>query len=469
MNKINFNIEDNFTFVLRETKENKTKHKNIFKHNLLLILLCLLLIFIIVYIFIDFFILKKLENQNITKIINEPIIPEQNQEYTFNKYNKQKLNHIRYNFQQIYENRKLFKINYSFFPYTKVNKLISYKDNAEIIYNSTGMLNITKLDFYFNNIDINTLKLNHIHISMAFDNKYVELSLISIASLLNTSNPNTYIHFHILCLNFGFKDMEKIIQLKRINKNVDFIFYNAKQAEYDFIRGKKELRGVGNYAKILSPQIVNNTNKLIIMDSGDIIAQKDISEIFYFNLENNYFGWILEDVAGNFEIKSDIFFRNNFYPNAGVCLVNITLFRKDKLYKKAFFFSKSYSYLGTPFQDILVSLSIYKFKYLPLKYNCKIFFDNNEQIIKKINYTKTIERWVYYQRYSPYKYSINEILEAAYNPVISHFYQRKIHNGKMGCNIYTIQWIKYAKLTGFYKEIKLKYPKPFICEKNITK
>ena len=286
MNKINFNIEDNFTFVLRETKENKTKHKNIFKHNLLLILLCLLLIFIIVYIFIDFFILKKLENQNITKIINEPIIPEQNQEYTFNKYNKQKLNHIRYNFQQIYENRKLFKINYSFFPYTKVNKLISYKDNAEIIYNSTGMLNITKLDFYFNNIDINTLKLNHIHISMAFDNKYVELSLISIASLLNTSNPNTYIHFHILCLNFGFKDMEKIIQLKRINKNVDFIFYNAKQAEYDFIRGKKELRGVGNYAKILSPQIVNNTNKLIIMDSGDIIAQKDISEIFYFNLEN---------------------------------------------------------------------------------------------------------------------------------------------------------------------------------------
>ena len=59
--------------------------------------------------------------------------------------------------------------------------------------------------------------------------------------------------------------MQKIIQLKKINKNVDFTFYNAKQAEYDFgKRGKKEMRGIGNYAKILSPQIVNNTNKILI-------------------------------------------------------------------------------------------------------------------------------------------------------------------------------------------------------------
>ena len=89
---------------------------------------------------------------------------------------------------------------------------------------------------------------------MGFDNEYIELSLITIASLLNTSNSITYIHFHILCLNFKFEDMEKIIQLKKINKNVDFTFYNAKQAEYDFgKRGKKEMRGIGNYAKILSP------------------------------------------------------------------------------------------------------------------------------------------------------------------------------------------------------------------------
>ena len=370
------------------------------------------------------------------------------------------LRHFRYNFQKIYDKRKVFKINYSYFPYRKIKKSISYDKNAEFIYISTGMLNITKLDYYYNNKDMNTLKLNHIHLSMAFDYKYIELSLISIASILNTSNPETFIHFHILGLNFTFEDMKKIIQW---NKNVDFVFYNAKQAEYDFgKKGQKEWRGIGNYAKILSPQIINNTNKVLNLDSGDIIAQKDISEIFYYDIGDNYFGWILEDVAGNYERKYDFFFSNNFYPNAGVILINIELFRKDNLYKKAFFLSLSYKKLGCPFQDILLSISIYKFQYMPLKYNCKLYFENDKQ--KKNNYkNKLIKDWIKNQRFSPYKYTLKEILEAALEPIINHFYFRKIQNG-IGCNILTFQWINYSKLSGFYKSIKQKYPMPFKCE-----
>ena len=71
------------------------------------------------------------------------------------------------------------------------------------------------------------------------------------------------------------------------------------------------------------------------------------------------------------------------------------------------------------------------------------------------------------QKKSPYKYTKQEILEAAYDPVINHFYHKKIYDSKIGCNVSTIQWINYAKLTGFYKEIKLKYPRPFECERYI--
>lgn len=377
---------------------------------------------------------------------------------------------MRYNFQNIYKNRKIFKINYSYYPYTEINKSISYKKNAENIYKSTGMLNITKLNYFYSGVDVDTGKLNHIHIGMALDKNYIELSSISIASLLNTSHPLTFIHFHILCLDFEFKEMTKIIKLKKINKNIDFIFYNAKQAKYDFgERGSKEMRGVGNYAKILCPEIVNSTDKILIIDSGDTIVQKDISEIFYYNLEDNYFSWILEDSAGNNKNKYDLFFRNIFYPNAGVFLVNISLFRKDELYKKAYYISKSYKELACPVQDILISLSIYKFNYLPLKYNSLIFFDNDKQLKNKINDTNAISKWLKEQRYSPYKYTKKEILDAAYNPVINHFYHDKIQLGQMGCNSSTIQWIQYAKLTGLYKEIKSKYPLPFRCEKRKSK
>lgn len=116
--------------------------------------------------------------------------------------------------------------------------------------------------------------------------------------------------------------------------------------------------------------------------------------------------------AGNYENKYDTFFENIFYPNEGVCLVNIILFRKDELYKKAFYISKSYTKLSCPFQDILISISIYKFKYFPLKYIVKSFLIMMNKW-KKINNTKTIKLWINNQRNSPYKYSIKEILEAS--------------------------------------------------------
>ena len=71
------------------------------------------------------------------------------------------------------------------------------------------------------------------------------------------------------------------------------------------------------------------------------------------------------------------------------------------------------------------------------------------------------------QKFSPYKYSIEEIKEAAFDPIINHFYNFKIQNYNI-CNIFTVQWIKYSKMTGLYEQIKIKYPKPFECE-NITK
>ena len=59
------------------------------------------------------------------------------------------------------------------------------------------MLNITQLDYYYNGYDLNNSNLNHIHLSMSFDKNYILLSTISIATILNTSSIDTYIHFHI--------------------------------------------------------------------------------------------------------------------------------------------------------------------------------------------------------------------------------------------------------------------------------
>ena len=410
---------------------------------------------------------KKLEE---IKEVYEPFFPSNNKELAVKKYHKTKfnLNHPRFHFQDKYNIRKLFKINYSYYPYTIITKSLSYEDNANFIYNTTGMLNITKLEYYYFNSNknlINIFNLNNIHLAMSFDEKVSDLASVSIASVLNTSNLDTYIHFHILGFNLTFNEIKKIIDLRKINNKVEFIFYNSKQVEYDFSQGKKERRGFGNYAKILIPQIVNNTNKILILDAGDIISQKDLSEIYFYDIGNNYFGWIIERCAGNIFILDDKFMTNNFHPNTGVLLVNIRLFRQDELYKKAVFVAKSYNYFKSPTQDILITIANYKFKYIPLNYNIHLYYENETDKLNKIK-TSSIKQFQKVQRFAKYKYSFEEIYNAMINPVVHHFYMEKIYNISR-CNKFVLQWLKYAKEAGVYKILKKKYPKPFHCKKYI--
>ena len=72
-----------------------------------------------------------------------------------------------------------------------------------------------------------------------------------------------------------------------------------------------------------------------------------------------------------------------------------------------------------------------------------------------------INRWINRQKNSPFKYSKDEMLDAILDPVIIHLYEEKVENGKINKK-YSIQWIKYAKMTGYYNEIKKKYPLPFL-------
>ena len=414
------------------------------------------------------FIIKIEKGKIIEIIINEPILPPNNEELIINNFNKSQYNldHPRYHFQDEFKKRKLFKINYSYYPYLHLESNLSYDENAMYIYNLTGMLNITKLDYYYLKKEeiINPLIHNHIHISMAFDKNYTDLSLISIASILNTSSTNTYIHIHILGLNFGLEEIKKITYLKNINNKVEFIFYNAKQVEYDFEQGKMEGREFGIFAKILSPQIINNTNKILILDSGDILCQKDLSEVYFYDIKDNYFGWILELTAGNYFGFKDKFRTNNFHPNAGAYLVNVLLYRKDELYKKAVFVSKSYHSFDCPVQDILSTIANYKFKFIPLNFNICLYYENEEDK-KKRKKTQLVADWMNYQQFSPFKYSSDEILNAMSDPVIHHFYIGKMHKEDNNCNKFVFQWSKYSNLTGQFNNLKLNYPKPFHCEK----
>ena len=399
-------------------------------------------------------------NQN-NQIFNKPFLPIEYEDipiknYSLTKYNK---TNIRYHFDEIYSNRTLFKINYSYLPYTNINHSISYDENANNIYNLTGMLNMTLLDYYYNNIDIDKTQFNHIHISMGFDANYVLLSSITIASLLNNSSPETFIHLHLILSNCSFENIKPIVNLKKLNKNIEFILYNGKQAEYDFgRRADGEWRGVGDYTRVLLPQIVNNTNRIIILDSGDILVNKDLSELYFFDIGDNYFAFSLDEYAGT-SLYDIPFAHNFFYPNTGVCLVNVRKFREDDLYKSCFYAGNSYSSLPCPYQDIFIMVSNYKFKFWGLNYNSPQFFKNEIEMNLENGNVQSIDSWFENQK-SPYKYTKEELREAALNPVITHLYHTKPYKNEAN-KMNQEKWRNFANMTGLYEQIKAKYPEGF--------
>ena len=103
-------------------------------------------------------------------------------------------------------------------------------------------------------------------------------------------------------------------------------------------------------------------------------------------------------------------------------------------------------------------VSQYKIKYFPLKYNCPQFFDNDEQFTNKNYDTYMIKDYMNGQKNSPFKYTLDEIIEAESNHVLQHLFTTKPYseqankkNGKI--------WVNYAKLAKIYDKIKERFPK----------
>ena len=379
-----------------------------------------------------------------------------------------------YNLKNIFPKKLLFSI-LSFFTialfsfiiisyYIRKNKesekINLYDKKAIEIFINTGKLSFNNLDEILYGKKSNYSEFNNIHIAMSFDNDYYLLSSITIASLLNNSDINSYIHLHIIVVeNFSYFTMKKLNSLKyKINNNSEFIFHNGSRAELDFgFQIKSEPYGVGEYARLLTPELINETDRIIVTDSGDLFFEKDLLELYNYPLDNKLIMGIVDPYTKCF--KDYFYFKKENYFNGGVLLFNSKKWREMKIYQDIVNFYNAFEYKGrlpTPIQDILntffPSLAVGN---LPLRYNFQGFYDI--KIGREEN------------KYSPYSSIYNlecslfqgkdEILiEEEKNLVIRHNNKQKVHLGESSYEL-NQKWNNYAKLTGFYDEICLKYPK----------
>ena len=362
--------------------------------------------------------------------------------------------------QIIFFSRSLFN-NFKYSNYLcdlLINKTLSYDENAKLLFLHNKVLNFNKLDKCYYGTKSDDSKFNNIHISFAFDNNYTLLSSITIANILNVSNPTTFVHFHIIVTTgFEYKNMKKLSSLKsKVNNNSEFIFYNGSRVEQDFGKHiKYEKCGAGEYAKLLVSVLIDKSvDRVINLDAGDLLIDKDLIELYNYPLEDYLVRGAIDPYARCFLTWNYYFHRVN-YTNAGIYLYNLKKWREMNIYQDIVNFYNNFRFqhrLVTQHQDIInCFLPSKSIGLLPMKYNLYEYIDLDKG-------DKQWAAFIYNQRCSYYYKNKKAVLEAQNDVVIWHYNHHKIHNGAFNTPM-TKKWKAIVRLTGFYDEICEKYPK----------
>jgi lipopolysaccharide biosynthesis glycosyltransferase len=294
---------------------------------------------------------------------------------------------------------------------------------------------------------------------MSFNDDYSLLSSVTIASLLKNADKNTYIHLHIITVdNFGYSWMKKLNSLKyKINNNTEFIFHNGDRVEKDFGTDiKNDSKGMPEFSRFLAPYCANDTDRIIVADSADLLIEKDLLELYNYPLEDKLVKGVIDPYTNCFP-DYQTFHKENYF-NGGVLLFNSKRWREMNLYQDIVNFYNGFKFKGTlptPIQDILntffpaISLGL-----LPFEFNFQGYFNlddddgNDYSLIYSFNCSK------FYKKKK-------DLIEYEKKLFIRHCNKNKVETNEAHISIQK-RWIYYANMTGFFKELCKKYP--FACE-----
>ena len=306
---------------------------------------------------------------------------------------------------------------------------------------------------YTNKLNDNNCK---VHIMVSLNNKYIYPLIVSITSALINSNINkTTLIYHILCSKqLRKKNINKLKSLLQIfPTNLEMIFYNMGDA---FIKFKNQKFSQVTYYRLLSPIFIP-LKRIIYLDSDTLIFH-DLFEMFQLSFKDNYVLGFLDILSGAVDYLG---LKSEKYINAGIILINLEKIRKDRKHYELLYMALNHKNLKHHDQTIINYVLYPNIGILPCKYgifNYPTLFD-----IKYI-YLKNIRQNI----------DLTELKEAIKDPTIMHFvlcypkvwFENSKFNGvstrdgtlyNRKCEKFHKIWMKYAKLSPFFKEIKKKY------------
>ena len=330
------------------------------------------------------------------------------------------------------------------------------------MYNKKGCINLNKVESTlpqgrpWNKKD----NLNEINIGSSLDPNYILRTMMTTASLMDSQKNETNLRLHFAVVNnFTAENMLKIYTLrKQIKENVEFNFYNASLIEKG-MKGQGGYKGNGIMAKLLLPQLLDDDiERIIIIDNGDILVLRDLTEMYNYNMDNKIYLGVVDQMIGAYGLISK---KNlNVYINTGSYLIDVKKVKKENMYEKYLIHRDKYYNSVIADQDLINDIANDQIGYLPIKFGAHPVFSNDENFDKYINLYKY---WNFYDKIiksKKYPFTFKneyDLYLESYNPVIVHQIDEKWMFGK-GLSIYRRIAQYYIKFAGIWEEMCNKFP-----------
>lgn len=246
----------------------------------------------------------------------------------------------------------------------------------------------------------------HWHITSAADENYIPHIACLLQSIINNSEANVEITFHLLANQVSNESLSLLRE--QTEERCTLVIYDVSDLQSTLPPGIPPSIAITSYARLLLPNIIHGDINTILYLDCDTIVNSSLSPLFELQLATNLAAGVLDTLPDS-QSKTSVDIREDApYYNAGMLLINLKAWKKENI--QSSFFEYLISKNGNVHhhdQGILNHVMQGKIITLPPEYNLTSnYFTHPYKYLKERN--------------TPF-YSEEEITQAKKKPTIIHY------------------------------------------------
>lgn len=236
-----------------------------------------------------------------------------------------------------------------------------------------------------------------------FDDNYVDITIVSILSLLE-NNKNIVLHI----VDYDISEFNKQ-RLNKISKKYNTPIYFYPKIDLSIIPKDIDLKSwpIVTFARLFCHKILPKSLKKVIYIDCDTLILNELEEVYKINMEGMPIAGVLDCTPAS-KIKIGYTSNDKYYSN-GILLIDLEYWRKNDVLT-GFMEIMENKNINLPHldQDVLNIYFKNKFKQLPLKYN-----------VMPLSYKYGKNQSKLFAKSEEY-YTVDEITESIDNPYLVH-------------------------------------------------